>query len=137
MATSAGIKQGEPMLEINTTPLIDVMLVLLIMFIITLPIMTHSISLEMPRVVGPSTPADVIDLEVDFDGTLLANGALIGGYEQLETYFAAAAHRNPQPELHVRPDRRANYDTVAHVLGIAQRNGIKRIGFAGNEKFVD
>jgi biopolymer transport protein ExbD len=137
MAMSAGINQGEPMMEINTTPLIDVMLVLLIMFIITLPIMTHSISLDMPRGPAPPNTADVIDLEIDFDGTLLANGAPLEGYQQLEAYFAAASRRDPQPELHVRPDRRANYDTVAHVLAIAQRNGIKRIGFAGNEKFVD
>ena len=137
MAMSTGVSQGEPMLEINTTPLIDVMLVLLIMFIITLPIMTHSISLDMPTGKPSTVPPEAITVEIDFDGTLLLNGTAIAGYQQLESYLQAAAARNPQPELHVNPDRRANYDTVAHVLAIAQRNGMQRIGFAGNERFME
>jgi biopolymer transport protein ExbD len=130
--------EGEPMLDINTTPLIDVMLVLLIMFIITLPVMTHAVKLDMPQVRTP--PPDQVQIEpirvdVDWDGTVLLNGNVVS-LDQLEVYFRGEARRNPQPELHVRPDRRAAYDTVAKVLALAQRNGMKRIGFVGNEQFM-
>jgi biopolymer transport protein ExbD len=131
--------EGEPMMEINTTPLIDVMLVLLIMFIITLPVMTHAVKLDMPRP-NPNPPpqneiVNPINLEIDFDGTVLWNGAQVD-ITALEGYFRGEAKKNPQPELHVRPNRRANYDTVAKVLAIAQRNGMQRIGFVGNEDFM-
>jgi biopolymer transport protein ExbD len=132
--------EGEPMMEINTTPLIDVMLVLLIMFIITLPVMTHAVKLDMPRPNAnppPQTePIDPIRLEIDFDGSIIWNGNVVP-FEALEGYFRTEARREPkQAELHVRPNRRANYDTVAKVLAIAQRNGMQRIGFVGNEEFM-
>lgn len=129
---------GEPMLEINTTPLIDVMLVLLIMFIITLPVLTHAVKLDMPGPT-PQTQKDQkvepINLEIEFDGSILWNGSAVP-MSSLESYFRAGARLHPQPELHVRPDRRADYDTVAKVLAMAQRNGMQRIGFAGNEAFM-
>ena len=132
--------EGEPMMEINTTPLIDVMLVLLIMFIITLPVMSHAVKLDMPRPTPNSTPPEVvvepIRLDIDWDGSIIWNGSLVQ-LGQLENYFRAEAAKNPQPELHVRPDRRANYDTVAKVLALAQRNGMQRIGFVGNEQFME
>ena len=131
----------EPMMEINTTPLIDVMLVLLIMFIITLPVMTHAVKLDMPRPNPgqPPPPEEVIEpirLDIDWDGTIIWNGTQVQ-LSTLEDYFRAEASKNPQPELHVRPDRRASYDTVAKVLAIAQRNKMQRIGFVGNEQFLD
>jgi biopolymer transport protein ExbD len=140
MAMSSGGAEGEPMMEINTTPLIDVMLVLLIMFIVTLPVATHAVKLDMPRPQVNPPPPDPNDqpikLDVDFDGTIIWNGSVVQ-IDQLESYFQTEARKDPQPELHVRPDRRANYDTVAKVLAIAQRNGMKRIGFVGNEQFME
>jgi biopolymer transport protein ExbD len=131
--------EGEPMMDINTTPLIDVMLVLLIMFIITLPVMTHAVKLDMPRTNAPPTneiKLEPIRLDIDWDGAVIWNGTQIQ-LNQLEGYFRVEAAKNPQPELHVRPDRRANYDTVAKVLALAQRNGMQRIGFVGNEQFME
>jgi biopolymer transport protein ExbD len=129
----------EPMMDINTTPLIDVMLVLLIMFIITLPVMTHAVKLDMPQTKTtppPENPMEPIRLDIDFDGTIVWNGTTVQ-LGALEGYFRVEAAKNPQPELHVRPDRRANYDTVAKVLALAQRNGMQRIGFVGNEQFME
>lgn len=138
--TVGGGGEGEPMMEINTTPLIDVMLVLLIMFIITLPVMSHAVKLDMPRPSSaPPPPSEIIEpirLDIDWDGSIIWNGSLVQ-LSQLENYFRNEAARNPQPELHVRPDRRANYDTVAKVLALAQRNGMQRIGFVGNEQFME
>lgn len=136
-----GGSEGEPMMEINTTPLIDVMLVLLIMFIITLPVMTHAVKLDMPRPNAnppPVTevPIEPIRLDIDWDGTVVWNGSQVQ-LGDLEGYFRVEAAKVPQPELHVRPDRRANYDTVAKVLALAQRNGMQRIGFVGNEQFME
>jgi biopolymer transport protein ExbD len=129
----------EPMMDINTTPLIDVMLVLLIMFIITLPVMTHAVKLDMPQSKNQPPPPVVVEpiqLEVDWDGTVIWNGTPVQ-LSALEGYFRVEAAKNPQPEVHVRPNRRANYDTVAKVLALAQRNGMQRIGFVGNEQFIE
>lgn len=132
--------EGEAMIDINTTPLIDVMLVLLIMFIVTLPVMSHAVKLDMPRPSqAPPPPEELIEpirLEIDWDGSIIWNGSLVQ-LSQLEGYFQAEARKSPQPELHVRPDRRAEYDVVAKVLALAQRNGMQRIGFVGNEEFMD
>ncbi len=141
MAMSVGGgSEGEPMMEINTTPLIDVMLVLLIMFIITLPVMSHAVKLDMPRPSSAPPPTEEIvepiRVDIDWDGSIIWNGSLVQ-LGQLEGYFRAEAAKQPQPELHVRPDRRANYDTVAKVLALAQRNGMQRIGFVGNEQFME
>lgn len=129
----------EPMMDINTTPLIDVMLVLLIMFIITLPVMTNAVKLDMPQTKNnpppTETPIEPIRIDIDWDGSVVWNGTLVQ-LDQLEAYFRVEAAKNPQPELHVRPERRANYDTVAKVLALAQRNGMQRIGFVGNEQFM-
>ncbi|HKQ16688.1 MAG TPA: biopolymer transporter ExbD [Steroidobacteraceae bacterium] len=127
------------MMDINTTPLIDVMLVLLIMFIITLPVMTHAVKLDMPQSKNQPPPDVVIEpiqLEVDWDGTVIWNGTPVQ-LSQLEGYFRVEAAKNPQPEVHVRPNRRAPYDTVAKVLALAQRNNMQRIGFVGNEQFME
>ena len=125
-----------PIADMNTTPLVDVMLVLLILFIITLPVMTSSTTLHIGK--GPEplpTPRETISLAIDFDGTILWNGTVVKDLAQLERYFVVEAGKANQPELHVLPDRRANYDAVAKVLAIAQRSGMQRIGFAGQERF--
>ena len=129
--------EDEPMMDINMTPLIDVMLVLLIMFIITIPVMTHAVKLDMPRASNAPSLAQpiVINLEIDFDGTVLWNGTPVE-IEALEGYFRREAGLDPQPELHIRPSKRAKYDVVARVLASAQRNGMRKIGFVGNEQFM-
>lgn len=128
---------GDPMVDMNTTPLIDVMLVLLIMFIITLPVMTNNTRIDLPIKSSEGPKREAINLNIDYDGTMVWNGSIVENYQQLEHYLRAAAAKEVQPELHVRPDKRAKYDHVAQVLAMAQRNGIERIGFAGQEQFVD
>ena len=130
---------GDVMVDMNTTPLIDVMLVLLIMFIITLPAMTNSINLDMSQGPPPGVVVkrEAINLGIDYDGTILWNGVVVESLAQLEQFFHAEALKTEQPELHVRPDKRAKYDDVAQVLGMAQRIGIQRIGFAGQEQYVE
>ncbi|GAA0524955.1 biopolymer transport protein ExbD [Rhizomicrobium palustre] len=125
------------MMEINMTPLIDVMLVLLTLLIITLPIQTHAVKLDMPS----TTPSHsdlrpiVVNLSVDFDGTILWNGSAVD-WATLQSYFADAAQADPQPEIHLNPNKLAKYDTVAKVLASAQRLGVKKIGFAGLDQYM-
>jgi len=137
MGMSIGGGDDEPMMDINMTPLIDVMLVLLIMFIITIPVMTHAVKLDMPRATNAPSLSQpvVINLEIDFDGTVLWNGTPVD-IDALEGYFRREAAIEPQPELHIRPSKRAKYDVVARVLASAQRNGMRKIGFVGNEQFM-
>jgi biopolymer transport protein ExbD len=126
------------MVEINTTPLIDVMLVLLIMLIITIPIQLHSVNLNMP--IGnpppPTVPPVVITVDVDFDGTVLWNGEIIPDRDQLEARLADAAAQPVQPEVHLRPNKLVQYDKVAAVMASAQRLGVTKLGLVGNEQFV-
>jgi biopolymer transport protein ExbD len=129
MAMSIGASDG-PMIEINTTPLIDVLLVLLIMLIITLPAMTHAIKIDTP-LGGTGEPPRAIEVAVDFDNTLVWDGAVIATFQELEHRMREAAHVSPQPHLNVRADRRSKYDAVAQVLAIAQRNGMRQIAIQG------
>jgi biopolymer transport protein ExbD len=141
MAMSVGTASGAAFCDINTTPLIDVMLVLLVTLIVTLPIMTHAVKLDMPNVTNPPppppTPPEVIDLEIYFDGTVVWNNTPVSGLPQLEAYFHASRDKDPQPEIHLRPDRRAKYDIVAKVLAAAQRDHMKKIGFVNVAEFRD
>ena len=140
MAMSVGNSGGGVMCDINTTPLIDVMLVLLVTLIISLPIMTHAVKLDMPQnnnAPPPDQRPEVIDLEIDFDGTVVWNGTSIPDISTLEGYFHSEAAKDPQPEIHLRPDRRAKYDVVARVLAAAQRNRMKKIGFVNTSEFAD
>jgi biopolymer transport protein ExbD len=128
------------MCDINTTPLIDVMLVLLVTLIVSLPIMTHAVKLDMPQNQPPppeNQRPEVIDLEIDFDGTVVWNGTVVQSLNQLEGYFNEEAKKDVQPEIHLRPDRRAKYDYVAKVLAAAQRNRMKKIGFVNTSEFRD
>ena len=126
------------MCDINTTPLIDVMLVLLIVFIITIPVLTHAVKLDNP-IGNPPPPIyqpEVINLEVDFDGTILWNSSPVD-MATLVQYLRSEADKVPQPEVHLRAHKRARYDVVAKVLAACQRNKIKKIGFVGNEQFLE
>jgi biopolymer transport protein ExbD len=140
MAMSVGPAQ-EAMCDINTTPLIDVMLVLLVTLIVTLPVMTHAVKLDMPNPNAQPPPPDVqpevINLEIDGDGTVVWNGTPVSGLPQLEGYFSTETVKDPQPEIHLRPDRRARYDVVAKVLAAAQRHHMKKIGFVNVAEFKD
>jgi biopolymer transport protein ExbD len=141
MNVSTNSLSGEPevMAEMNTTPLIDVMLVLLIMFIITIPVQLHSVDMNMPTG-NPPPPAvqpEVVRIDIDADGTVHWNGdALANPHTDLEAHLASAAAQSTQPELHVRPDKRAPYRDVAAVLASVQRNGLTKIGIVGGEQFI-
>jgi biopolymer transport protein ExbD len=136
MAMSTGTAEGEVMVEINTTPLIDVMLVLLTLLIITLPIQTHAVKLDMPAP-NPNPPTvvpETVELVVDFDGTVLWNNVAVDR-ATMNAYMRDAALKVPQPEIHVSPNRLAKYDAVARVLADAQRLGATHIGFTGIDQY--
>jgi biopolymer transport protein ExbD len=132
-------KDDDVMVDINTTPLIDVMLVLLIMLIITIPIQTHAVKLDMPRDTPPPAliQPDVVNLEIDFDGTLLWNGTTVPDRATLETYLRSIAVKDPQPELHIAPNKLVKYGSVAMVLAEAQRLGVVKVGIVGAERFME
>ncbi len=141
MAVTLGDRcdHDDVLLEINTTPLIDVMLVLLVMLIITIPIQTHAVKLDLP----PGTPAaaavppPVVTIDVDFDGTVLWNGEVLPDRAGLEGRLLAVARAHDQPEVHLRPNKLVSYRYVATVMAAAQRLGVTRIGLIGNEQFID
>jgi biopolymer transport protein ExbD len=143
MSMSVGNEGGEDevMLDINTTPLIDVMLVLLVMLIVTIPIQTHAVKLDLPIQNTPPPPQDVmpevVNLEIDFDGTVIWNGTPVTSRGQLDLFLQQTASKVPQPEVHLRPNRLAKYDAVARTLADAQRLGVTRIGFVGNEQYFE
>ena len=140
MNLSAG-GSGEPevMIEMNMTPLIDVMLVLIIMLIITIPIQNHAINLNMPNGAPPPqlAPPTVVNIDIDFDGTVLWNGEVVPDYNQLEARMQSVAAVPDQPEVHLRPNKLVAYKAVASVMAAAQRLGVTKIGMVGNEQFVD
>ena len=136
---SGGSSDPEVMVDINTTPLIDVMLVLLIMLIITIPIQTHAVKLNMP--VGnpppPEVPPEVILVEVDFDGMVIWSGDTVPDRPTLDAKFVNAAAQPIQPEFHLRPNKIVSYKHVAAVMASAQSHGITKIGLVGAEQYVD
>lgn len=139
MNVGSGGGDEEVMVDINTTPLIDVMLVLLIMFIITIPIQTHAVKLNMP--IGPSSvppkPPEIIRIDVDFDGQIGWNGELVPDRNALEAKLLAVAAQADQPEVHLRPNKLVQYETVAMIMASAQRLGVTKIGLVGNEQFMN
>jgi biopolymer transport protein ExbD len=139
MAMNVGGSSTGPMCDINTTPLIDVLLVLLVTLIITLPVMTHAVKLDLPQNQNPppqQVQPEVIDLEIDFDGTVVWNGTPVS-LQQLDGYFATESQKDPQPEIHLNPDGMAKYDVVAKVLAAAQRNRMTKIGFVNVSEFAE
>ncbi len=135
---SAGSQEPDVMIDINTTPLIDVMLVLIIMLIITIPIQLHAVNLNMP-IGNPPPPLEqpvVVTIDVDFDGTVYWNGEVVSTRAALEERLIDAAQRPVQPEVHLRPNKLAEYKDVAAVMASAQRLGVTKLGLVGNEQFV-
>ncbi len=136
-APAAGGADPEPMMEMNMTPLIDVMLVLIIMLIITIPKQNHSVNLNMP-VGTPPPPTEqpiVMTIDVDFDGTILWDNVVIPDRPALEAKMMAVAAMPDQPEVHLRPNKLVSYKFVAGVMATAQRLGVTKIGMVGNEQF--
>jgi biopolymer transport protein ExbD len=140
MAMNVGQPGNDPdvMIDINTTPLIDVMLVLLVMLIITIPIQLHSANLNMPSGTPPPTliKPEVVKVDIDPTSQLFWNGDPID-LPNLEFNFKTAATKEPQPEVHIRPDKAAKYEVVASVLAAAQRNGVTKMGIVGSEQFIE
>jgi len=140
MSVGGGGPDAEPEVtaEMNTTPLIDVMLVLLIMLIITIPIQTHAVKLDMPagNPPPPTTPPVVVTIDVDFDGTILWNNEPMTTEKDLVDHLKYAAAQVDQPEVHLRPNKLATYSVVAHVMADSQRLGIQKLGLVGNEQFM-
>jgi biopolymer transport protein ExbD len=134
MMTFGRFRQGadlfEPMAEINVTPLVDVTLVLLVVFIIAAPLLTYAIKLDLPAAqAAPAGPAPAaIDVAIDAAGTLYWNGAVVDA-KGLQARLKQAARATPQPELHLRADRAARYEFVAELMSAAQRAGVQHIGF--------
>ena len=142
MAMNLGSGGGdeEPMIEMNMTPLIDVMLVLLIMFIITIPIQTHAVKMNMPvpnNAAPPPKPPTIIRIDLDFDGTIGWNGEIVPTRGELEERLRRVAAEPDQPEVHLRPNKLVTYKYVAMVMASAQRLGVTKIGIVGNEQFLN
>lgn len=140
MNLGSGNSSGEPevMMDINTTPLIDVMLVLIIMLIITIPVQLHAVNLNMPAGTPPPPTKEpvVVTIDIDFDGTILWNGEAVPSRQALEVKLRDAAAVPDQPEVHVRPNKLVEYKYVAEVLAESQRLGVTKLGMVGNEQFV-
>jgi biopolymer transport protein ExbD len=137
IASGSGSGEPEVMADMNTTPLIDVMLVLLIMLIITIPIQLHSVNLNLPagNPPPPLTPPEVVRLDIDGGGAVRWNGEVVPVPQSLEERLGTAAAQSVQPEFHVRPDRAVAYKSVAAVMAALQRKGLTKVGIVGNEQF--
>lgn len=140
MAMNVGPASGDDdvMVEMNTTPLIDVMLVLLVMLIITIPIQTHAVKLNMPNpnAKPPAVQPVVHTLVIDFDGSITWDNQAVPNMQDLDARFTQVAQQEDQDEIHIAPNRLAKYDTVARVLADASRIGAKKIGFTGEEQYM-
>ncbi len=139
MQTTSDNDSGEPMIDMNVTPLIDVMLVLLIMFIITIPIQTHAVKLDLP-VNQPNQLPPPIDpiknkIVIDAKDQILWNGSPVT-MEQLRQFLDATQQMNPIPELHLQPDGTARYEVVDDVLAVTKKANVQKMGFVGNEYYM-
>lgn len=140
MSMTVGASDDDMMVEMNTTPLIDVMLVLLIMFIITIPPQTHAVRMNMPvnsQNAPPPKPPEIITIDVDFDGTIGWNGEIVNNRADLQARLFRTGQMADQPEVHLRPNELVTYKYVAMVMAEAQRLGVTKIGIVGNEKFMN
>src|SRR5438270_13274159 len=139
VGSGSATSDPEVMMDINTTPLIDVMLVLLVMLIITIPIQLHSVNLNMPTG-NPPPPLvlpEVVELDIDGTGATYWNGEVVPDRAALEAMLSESAAQSPHPELHLRPDKGAKYAVVAAVMASSQRLGLTKIGIVGSEQFIE
>ncbi len=140
MQTTGDNAEGEPMMEINTTPLIDVMLVLLIMFIITIPIQTHAVKLDLPVNQNQNTPPPINPvknvLSINAQDQVLWNGQPVT-MTQLRSYLDTTQQMNPIPELHLQPDATARYEIVDEVLAVTKKAHVQEMGFVGKEYYMN
>jgi len=140
MAGAVSASETEPMMEINTTPLIDVMLVLLIMFIITIPIQTHAVKLDLPVNSDTNTPPPIDPVKNKI--VITPEGAVMWNAEpvdlvRLRQYLDLTQTMNPIPELHLQPDQNARYELVDEVLAVTKRANVEKMGFVGNEAYMN
>ncbi|MEO7826423.1 MAG: biopolymer transporter ExbD [Allosphingosinicella sp.] len=139
MAMAMGGSEGEPMMDINTTPLIDVMLVLLIMFIITIPIQTHAVKLDLPQDQPDQQPPPIDPIKnkvvISPGDVVLWNGTPID-LVRLRQYLDVTQTMNPVPELHLQPEPNARYELVDEVLAVTKRAHVEKMGFVGNEAYA-
>ena len=140
MQTTSDNAQGEPIMDINTTPLIDVLLVLLIMFIITIPIQTHAVKLDLPQSQPNDTPPPVDPIKnkvvITEAGAILWNGTPVSPL-QLRQYLDVSQQMDPVPELHLQPEPTARYEVVDQVLAITKQARVEKMGFVGNEQYAE
>ena len=140
MGMNVGNASGdaEVMVDMNTTPLIDVMLVLLIMFIITIPIQLHSVNMNMPPAsnVKPPVEPEIVKIDIDETGRIFWNGAAVADRNELQSKMVAAAAQPTQPEIHLRPNKLAKYEIVAYVMAASQRAGLVKMGILGHVQFL-
>jgi len=130
---------SEPIMDINTTPLIDVMLVLLVMLIITIPIQLHTVNLNLP--VGAPPPLvdqkpEVLRLDIDAGSTVYWNGTPLAGHDELQSRLQAVAAQPVPPEVHVRPDKDARYERFVAVMVALNHTGLRKMGVVGSEQFI-
>ncbi len=139
MPSGGGDDDPDVVVDINTTPLIDVMLVLLIMLIITIPLQTNATKMDLPVGNPPAQqdPPPSVNIDVDFDGLVYWNGAVVADQAELDGRLRAIAAQPQQPEVHLKPNKLVTYSHVIAVLAAAQRYGVNKIGLVGNEQFVD
>ncbi|WP_066824366.1 ExbD/TolR family protein [Sphingomonas mali] len=140
MAMSGGKDDGSPMMDMNMTPLIDVLLVLLIMFIITIPVQTHAVKVDLPVNQANNPPpvdAQKNKIIIDANDNVTWNGTPVTSDEQLDQYLQATLQIQPEPELHFQPLPDARYEKVDKVLAIIKRSGISKLGFIGNEQYAN
>ena len=140
MQTTGENSSGEPMIDMNVTPLIDVMLVLLIMFIITIPVQTHAVKLDLPvnQQNQPPPPINPVKnvLSINAQDQVLWNGQAVT-MVQLRSYLDTTQQMNPIPELHLQPDATARYEIVDRVLAVTKQAHVQKMGFVGNEYYMD
>jgi biopolymer transport protein ExbD len=138
LGNSSNSGDAEVMIDMNTTPLIDVMLVLIIMLIITIPVQLHSVNMNMPppSLNKPLVEPTVVKLDIDQNSAVYWNGALVADRAELESKMVAAAALADQPEIHLRPNKDAKYEIVAYVMAATQRLGLVKMGILGHEQFL-
>ena len=138
--SAGGQDDGQPMMEMNTTPLIDVMLVLLIMLIVTIPAQTHAVKVDLPQNTNPTTPPPVEPqknkITIDPQGNMFWNGSPID-LLTMRQYLDQSLQMKPEPELHFQPDPQARYEVVDEALSVIKRSGVTKLGFVGNEQYLN